>query len=179
MSLPEGWSRQVSRNTGKVYFFNSLNGASTYDPAEMFKLSPPLPINPDRSDMSLHHMPPPHNQPQGSMKPSNVSQQLALGPQQLFKSMVSSMNQVNNNQLGMGGCSVSELQMMLAEKKRQLAARVQEMEAGEASSEESGIGSMEAEARGNIMGRMSISTRILPSNTNKLTNFEKCFMTQN
>ena len=123
--LPEGWSRQVSRSTGKVYFFNSQNGASTYDPADIMRLTapPPLPVQ------SFVKQPVPAPQ-----MFSAISNTMKLSGQ-------------SNNQLELGiGHSVTELQMMLAEKKRQLEEKMQELGGEEVSSEESGFGSLGGEA---------------------------------
>ena len=124
--LPEGWSRQVSRSTGKVYFFNSQNGASTYDPADIVRLpafSPPPPLQ------SFVQQPVPA--PQTFCAMSNMTK----------------LSGQSNNQLELGiGHSVTELQMLLAEKKRQLEEKMQELGGEEASSEESGFGSLGGEA---------------------------------
>ena len=116
--LPQGWSRQVSRSTGKVYFFNSTNGKSTYNPAEIAMLSLP---------------PPPVQKP------------VAL-PQMFYPmSSIDNLSSQNNNTVELGmNHSVTELQMLLAEKKRQLDQKMRELEGGgeEASSEESGFGSL-------------------------------------
>ena len=88
----------MSRSTGKVYFFNSQNGASTYDPADIMRLTAP---------------PPPL-----SMQ-SFVKQQVPVP--QMFSAISDTMklSGQSNNQLELGiGHSVTELQMMLAEKRR-------------------------------------------------------------
>jgi len=113
----------VSRSTGKVYFFNSTNGASTYDPADIMRLSAPPP--------PVQQMPP----PQILYPMSNINMMKLSGQ--------------NNNQAELSmDHSVTELQMLLAEKKRQLDQKMRELEGGgeEVSSEESGFGSLGGEA---------------------------------
>jgi len=114
----------VSRSTGKVYFFNSQNGASTYDPADVVRLpasSPPL------QSFVMQPVPAP---------------QMFCATSNMMKLSGQSSNQL---ELGIGH-SVTELQMLLAEKKRQLEEKMQELGGEEASSEESGFGSLGGEA---------------------------------
>ena len=142
--LPQGWSRQVSRSTGKVYFFNSINGASTYDPADIFKLSfPPPPVQkPVALPQSTHD---PADIFKLSLPLLPVQKPMAL-PQMFYPmSSIDNLSSQNNNTVELGmNHSVTELQMLLAEKKRQLDQKMRELEGGgeEASSEESGFGSL-------------------------------------
>ena len=135
--LPPGWSCHVSRTTGLKYFFNSRTGASTYSLQDILKTEQPrdpgLGSSPARPAVSRQHS-------------ASTSDLLQLQPTDVRDRTIcldsGSIAQNNNNSAsGIGHqFSVSELEMMLAEKKRKLNS-FNEANQEECSSVESGFGS--------------------------------------
>lgn len=135
--LPPGWSCHLSRTTGLKYFFNSRTGASTYSLQDILKTEQPrdpgLGSSPAPSAVSRQHSSSTSNLLQS--QPTDVRDQtIGLGSNR-------SIAQNNNSVAGISNqFSVTELEMMLAEKKRKLGS-FNEANQEECSSVESGFGS--------------------------------------
>ena len=134
-NLPAGWVVETSRSTGKKYFFNTINGVSTYEFNEVFqsinnvhpeKLLPPQLHHGDyNSSVQRPAIPPQHQHLQrGHSLPVN-----------------NNLHQHHESLFGLSHeLSVSQLKMMLEEKKRKLQELV-EGRVEEDSSVDSGLGS--------------------------------------